>query len=120
MSEGNEIDLADPAEREKRLVDLYARWQAAERNLADVRAKSKERTASARAHLRSAIEQGVGAADVQGQLSKLRTIEAAWQSLDEAKAEAVENRKQAVELLTIATKRLRDAVDSSQLSAMAT
>lgn len=109
-------DASTPTEREKEIVDLWERWQAAIKYHAEVKARAREEVNGALAGLRSAVEQGVQVGDDAGLRAKLRAVESAWAALDEARAKAIEDKKHSTDTVGEARVRLERAITVSQLS----
>ncbi len=103
-----------PTEREARIVVLFDRWDAAKKVQAETKAKVKEALTAATAGMRVIVEQAIPASDTQARLVKLSQVELAWTHLDEVKAEAIEERKHAADVVANAERRLREAVENSK------
>ena len=107
-----------PTERETRIVTLFERWDASKKVQKETKAKAKESVTAATSGVRVIVEQAVPATDIQGRLTKLSQVEVAWQWLDEVKAQAIEERKHAADVVANAERRLREAVENSKQMSM--
>lgn len=106
-----------PTAREKLLVRRFKTWEALVEQLKEARTKANEGVAAATANLRAACEEGVTVGDTTKAMAKLKSVERAWQKLDEAKAARVEALKDAKDDVASAYNRLRElAENASQLA----
>lgn len=108
----------DLTAREKRLVRRYRVWQMAIEQLTLERVAWGETIAKARARLREAVEQGVGAHDAAAAAAKCHAIEQAWQAVEEEKAGRKEAIKTAREAVEIAEAKFREMIESTKQLAL--
>lgn len=109
------VNGGTPSEREKRLVMLFKKADAARKVYDETKKKASEKVQAAKAAFRTSIE--AGTKNDTERVRKLREVEAAWQHQDEVKAEAIEDKKHAADHVANAERRLREAVETSaQLS----
>lgn len=106
-----------PSDREKAIVQAWERLATVRQWKKEQSKQTKEKIDGGAARLRESIEQGTHAGDTAAMVAKLRTVEGAWHSLEEAKAERVEVMKACKESIAAGEKKLRETIElSAQLS----
>lgn len=99
----------------------HSRWQQALAKKAEVSQECGQRLKSAEAAFQNAIEAPleVGRVELAAVRGKLETVEGRWQDLSEAKAQNIEERKEAREAVKAALEALNEAIEDSRQQRLA-
>ncbi len=96
------------------IVINYGQWRSAKSECVRVGKETKEKVTMQEAEMGTAIEASLPASPSKPQIQgKLETVESAWQELQEAKSERVEEQKRTKENLKTWDKKLNEAITHS-------
>lgn len=105
---------ADAGRALEEIVINYGQWRSAKSECVRVGKETKEKVTMQEAEMGTVIEESLPAAPTKPQVQgKLERVEGAWQELQEAKSERVEEQKRTKENLKTWDKKLNEAITNS-------